>query len=63
MSPVRILPHVRSDQLLKMVAESGQQLRQIHGHPCLVPASTPVIPLFLRRHRPAPYQPEPPEAA
>lgn len=63
MSPVRILPTVRGDQVLKMVAETGQQLRQINGRACLVPAATPPIPLFLRRHRPARYQPEPPEAA
>ncbi|HEY1772475.1 MAG TPA: hypothetical protein VGH91_04705 [Gammaproteobacteria bacterium] len=63
MTTIRILPHVRSDQAKRMAAETGHTVRQVNGHPCLVPANEPPIPLFLRRHRPAPHQPEPPEAA
>lgn len=63
MSPVRILPHVRGDQVMKMVVENGLEARLIKGHTYLMPRGTPVIPLFLRRQHPATHQPEPPQAA
>jgi len=63
MTTVRILPHVRGDQLLRMVAETGHEIRQVNGRTCLVPAGAPVIPLFLRRRRPDSKPPEPPRAA
>ena len=63
MNRIRILPHVRGDQVMKMVIENGLEARLINGHTYLMPHGTPVIPLFLRRQRPAPFQPEPPQAA
>ena len=63
MSPIRILPIVRGDQVMKMVVETGMEARRINGHICLMPHGTPVIPLFLRKRRPASHQPEPPQAA
>jgi len=48
---------------MKMVVETGMEARRINGHICLMPHGTPVIPLFLRKRRPASHQPEPPQAA
>lgn len=62
MLAVRILPHVRTDQVMKMVRDTGQDVRIINGHPCLVPHALVVMSDQTRRVVRL-HEPTPPDAA